>query len=408
MHPDWAVPNNTLYSHSLLFGILLAVACGVLGGFLWIYFRDIAGNHGGQSANNYDNFTPSQPHTQPIRNHSSGGCVGVVLCLVLGSTAVLFLGNAREFTHLLQWVHDTDMAYYYPERNTQKEVAQPEPDPDELYFGRRPPSNANWTDNKWTSDDASYLKIRREVDKGIADGTITRYELSEVHEGKYWREHPKANPQSIFRNAYIGYQLSHFAWYHYHPSKKYSSLREEWPDYQRRDPPVFNQAYDALLSMKSAANPRSYQYSRLLFLLESFESADIRAGGSGFANPNDLITQGKHLLAHRPKDLEVKLMLAKLLYNPYDSDQQQQALKYAQEVVAAKPQWPQAWEALGNAYRELNSKTTATKIQQSQSNAAALAAYRKCLQIAPKDYGPRIAVEILIRSIVAKQKALAK
>jgi len=96
-----------------------------------------------------------------------------------------------------------------------------------------------------------------------------------------------------------------------------------------------------------------------------------------------------------------------LLYNPYDSDQQKQALKYAQEVVAAKPQWPQAWEALGNAYRELNSKTTSTKIQQNQSNAAALAAYRKCLQIAPKDYGPRIAVEILIRSIVAKQKALA-
>jgi hypothetical protein len=391
-----------------MIGLLLAIVCGLLGGILWIYFRDIAGNHGAQSANNYDSFTPSQPHTQPIRNHSSGGCVGVVLCLILGSTAVLFLGNAREFTHFLQWVHDTDMAYYYPDRYTRKEAERPEPAPDELYFGQRPPSNANWTDNKWTADDAPYLKIRREVDKGIADGTITGYESSEVHDGKYWREHPNPNPQSIFRNSYIGYQLSYHAWYHYHPSKKYSSLREEWPDYQRRGRLVESNAYDAMLAMKTVKNPHSYQYSRLLFLLESFESADIRAGGAGFANPDDLITEGKNLLAHRPKDLEVKLMLAKLLYNPYVSDQQKQALKYAQEVVAAKPQWPQAWEALGNAYRELNSKIIATKIQQNQSNSAELAAYRKCLQIATKDYGPRIAVEILIRSIAAKQKALTK
>jgi hypothetical protein len=406
----WITPNNNPYPHTLIIGILLAVACGVLGGLLWVYFRDIAGGDS-QPVRRPDDFRLSSWHdTKPRNNHSLGGCAVFVFCLVLGSTAILFMGNAMQFRNFLQGMRDIDASYYYPDRNQQNVAVTHEPIV--VHYTIPKPSYADWTDNHWTADDAPFLKIRHEVDAGITNGKITRYYDPDMYSEQERIIHHWTDIPGTFRGAYIGSKLAYHKWYHFNASKRFSHyMRKDntglHPDrqYEIRKSIVAENIYGAAIVMKTFKNPHSYQYSRLMFLLDSL---GMLTRSYKKAVPDKLIIEGKNLAAHRPDDWEVKLMLARMLDTFDDTNHQKQALDYAQEVVEAKPKWSQAWETLGIAYNSLASENGINKTEQKKNLAAALAAYQNCARIAPIDYGPKFDVEEAIQKIIAKKKLLAE
>jgi len=409
MHPNWVVPNNNPHPQFFLFGILLAIACGVLGGLLWVYFRDIAGSDS-QPARRPDGFTPPSFQNTKPRNHSSGGCVGLVLCLVLGSTAILLMGNASQFKNFLQAIHDTDIAYYYPNHNPQKVAVTHEPVV--MHFSSPKPSDADWTDNHWTADDAPFLKIRHEVDEGIASGKIKRYDDPDMFSQQERMIHHWTDVMGVYRGAYIGSKLAYHKWYHFNSSRRFfhgiiqdQTGRHQGTQLEIRREIVADNMYRAAFMMRTFPNPHSFQYSRLLFLLESLGVINRTYRK---AAPDELIIEGKNLAAHRPDDWEVKLMLARMLDTFVDRNHQKQALDYAQEVAAAKPKWPQAWETLGIAYNSLASEKNIEKAGQKQNLATALVAYQNCVRIAPIDYGPKFDVEEAIQKIIAKKKLLVE
>jgi len=409
MHPNWVVPNNNPYPQSLLLGIVLAVVCGVLGGFLWVYFRDIAGGNS-QPVRRPDDFTPSSLQNTNPRYHSSGGCVGLVLCLILGSTAILLMGNATQFKNFLRWVRDIDASYYYPDRYPQKVAVIHEPVI--MHFSSPKPSDADWTDNHWTADDAPFLKIRHEVDAGIASGKIKRYDAPDMFSQQERMIHHWTDMLGAYRGAYIGSKLAYHKWYHFNSSRRFfhgiiqdRTGRHQGTQLEIRREIVADNMYRAVFMMQTFPNPHSFQYSRLLFLLESLGRVNWTYRK---AVPGELIIEGKNLVAHRPDDWEVKLMLARMLDTFDDRNHQKQALDYAQEVAAAKPKWPQAWEASGIAYDSLASEKDLEKSEQKKNLAAALIAYQNCVRIAPVDYGPKFDVEEAIQKIIAKKKAIAE
>jgi hypothetical protein len=177
MHSPW-IASSPYISYLPALGLLLAVLCGLLGGILWIYFRDIAG-HGMQPARRWDDLTPSHSQNTQVSHHSSGGCVGLVLCCILGGAACLLLGNRTEFVREITEV-------YFPDSNSQNKKIHS--GPVQMYFSSPRPSNADWTDNHWTADDAPFLKIRHEVDAGISSGKIKRYDAPDGNLSRrvYW------------------------------------------------------------------------------------------------------------------------------------------------------------------------------------------------------------------------------
>lgn len=404
MQPIWITPNNNPYPPTFIIGILLAVACGVLGGLLWVYFRDIA-RDGLQPVRRPDEFAPPRLQNKENHNHSSCGCFGVVLCLILGSTSVLFMGNATQFKNFLQWVQETDASYYYPDRYPQKIAVTHEPVI--MHFSYPKPSDADWTDHKWIADDAPFLKIRHEVDAGIASGKIKRYDDPDMYSQQDRMIHHWTDVMGTYRGAYIGCQLAYHNWYHFNASRRfahYGPIGHPDRQYEIRPSIVAENMSGAVIVMKTFKNPHSFQYSRLMFLLESL---GMLTRTYKKAVPDDLIIEGKNLAAHRPDDWEVKLMLAKMLDTFDDRNHQKQALDYAREVVTAKPKWPQAWETLGITYNSLASENRINKTEQKTNLAAALIAYQNCVRIAPIDYGSKFDVEEAIQKIIAKKKTLA-
>lgn len=406
MQPHWIVPNPPASPSPTLYiiGLFLAVVCGLLGGFLWIHYRDVAGS-GVQSADEHTGIMP--PHS---RNHSSGGCAGLVLFLIAGSAACLLLGKTDEVQNFLKWTMATDSSYYFPLNYPQK-VEEDHPVP-HIHFSYPRLSDADWTDNKWTADDVPFLKIRREVDEGIAGGKITRYEDPDMFSQQERMIHHWTDIPGVYRGAYIGGKLAYHKWYHFNASRRFArgirldgAGRHPGSQYEIRPSIVAENMYGAVIMMKTFPNPHSYQYSRLMFLLESL---GMLTRTYKKAVPDELIVLGKNLTVHRPDDWEVKLMLARMLDTFDDINHQNQALDYAREVVDAKPKWPQAWETLGIAYDSLASEKDMQKTKQKKNLAAALIAYQQCKRLAPIDYGPKFDMEEAIQKISMEQKLHAE
>lgn len=384
MQPNWIVPHNSPFPHTFLIGFLLALACGVVGGLLWVYFRDIAGD-GSQPVHRSDEFAPSSLHREKPRDPTSGGFLGLVFCLILGSTAVLFMGNVTQFKNLLKGVQETDTAYYYPDRYPQKVVVTHEPVV--MHFSTPKPSGADWTDNSWTANDAAYVKIRHEIDQTLSEGTNPDSLFEKVR--KEEQGHLK-NPLSVFRLAYVAQRAAYHVYYHLSAGQKANVQSGDRKQFlSRRSKELTARLSPANATLFGNLDPHSYEYARLKFLYWKIGDEATRGSSGDFV-------EAQLLLEKNPHDWEVKQSFSMMLASGNIKSRKEQALKYATQVVHANPNDPTAWETLGSVNGYFAS-VVSKEIFRTKYAPACLAAYQKCLKLAPADYGSRSTIEIRMK-----------
>jgi hypothetical protein len=218
----------------------------------------------------------------------------------------------------------------------------------------------SWTTQSWSGDDHSYVTIRRDIDKAVAQGRTADELLKEYEKAVSLGS---SEPKAIFRWAYA-------AWL---ARNRFTGYREQL---QRIDKPRA-----ALLRVTF---PRSYEFARLLFLMQAWES-DL---------PQFLIEPGYKLLRKNPQDYDVKYYLTRLLATSSRPEHRQQALTNIREFVKSKPRKPSYQALLGGIYyrqwRKNQSPSDATK---------AIDAYKKYLQLAPMNDEWRPQAQRLIKRL---------
>lgn len=243
--------------------------------------------------------------------------------------------------------------------------------------------------NKWTADDAPYLKIRQEIDSAISSGTnpIDILQRATTME----EQHPK-DPLAVFRLGYASYKARNHAYYHLSAARKDtlkgSTRKPFWAQLQKEEVPLETAANPAVFNLP---DPHSFEFSRLRFLF--YTLGDEASGGDA------QVAEGYLLVQHSPDDWDVKEAFSRILATQMDKTSKELGLKYAKEVVHARPNDPNAWEALGLSNNYFASLRGGEELYKKEYAPAALAAYQKCLELAPPDYGPRSTIEMQIKGL---------
>jgi tetratricopeptide (TPR) repeat protein len=133
-----------------------------------------------------------------------------------------------------------------------------------------------------------------------------------------------------------------------------------------------NKLFEPLYPMRDTVSPQSYEYTRLHFLLESYFFEELFYPSVKAA--------GERLLRRNPKDTEVKMRMCEVL--SYDSTLagRRRAVTLAKELIHVNPKSAVRYGYLGNVYYGLWIGS-----QQKPDRDAAIAAFRKYLQLAPTD-----------------------
>lgn len=220
-----------------------------------------------------------------------------------------------------------------------------------------------WTTEPWTGDDKPYIQVRNNIDKAIAKG-----QKPDVLLAKYKLLAEKSPKVSV----------AQFAWGY----AAYKAAKAEVRDYNKSQMSIGR----ARNAMEQLPSPRSYQYSRLHFLLAAAGLPQL-----------ELLDVGKRLAQRNAKDWDVKFYIVSIMMNgPHPN--KQEALKYAQENVKANPKRPSSYTSLGSIYwwswRQTGSKVDADK---------AIAAYRKYLQLERPNHEFRSIAERIIKRIQESQ-----
>ena len=161
-----------------------------------------------------------------------------------------------------------------------------------------------WMTLPWDNDDKPYQQSRSTIDNAINGGRKPQ-ELVELYEGAARRQ-PK-NAQAQFRWAYSAY-------------KQAKEL-----DYNSGEK-VLESPTEALLS---APFPRTYEYARLIYLIEDHSS---------FLVP-DLQEISKRIVKRSPEDRDIKYSAARnLIYNKNAADRNL-GYQYNQDLLRKYPEW---------------------------------------------------------------------
>ena len=220
-----------------------------------------------------------------------------------------------------------------------------------------------WTTEKWDASDRPYQQIRDNIWRSISSG-----QKPEILDAKYRAlakseaYHPPYDSVAQFRWAYVAYQAVIV-------------------NPQLIDHSDFAAATQAL---GYGPSPRSYEYARLRFLMEAMSWPDIH-----------LKVAGERLLARVPDDFQVKYQLTHVLASGSTSSQNMnQAVLYAQQLVRAMPSKGRMYGLLGETYytRWLSGKS-------SMDGDNAIAAYEKYLALAPPNDSFRHQAQYLIKKI---------
>jgi hypothetical protein len=243
--------------------------------------------------------------------------------------------------------------------------------------------------DEWTADDAPYIKIRHEIAQALSEGTNPDSLFQRVL--KEEQGHLK-NPLSVFRLAYVANRAAHHVYYHLSVGRKsilQTGTRKEFLTRQTEE--LIARLSPANNAILGNPDPHSYEYARLKFLYGKIGDEATRGSSSDFA-------EAKLLLEKNPHDWEVKQAFSMMLASGNIKSRKEQAFKYATEVVHANPSDPTAWETLGSVNGYFASVVT-KEIYRTKYAPASLAAYQKCLELAPSDYGTRSTIEIRMKHL---------
>jgi|GEM_PF-3946578 len=271
------------------------------------------------------------------------------------------------------------------------------------------PSKSNFY--KWDMDDAPFRTIRTEIDRKIARGADPEVILKAAAQDNARKNQKKyiEDYEAAFRLRYAAYRVEEQTYYQLSPKSQtiandilsadfaaapqqvadiVNEEKRQWVDHQRGIE-MFYDIHAARGVNTELASRKSYEFARLKLLL-----FDITGSTSlwGWGTVGDI----KMLLKHAPHDPQIQDILARELAESADPADQQTAIRYAQELASAQPASFRSYETLGTVYRKIahvpepDDDTPRENGKFHKEYAAkALAAYRKCLKLAPHNYAPR-------------------
>ena len=275
------------------------------------------------------------------------------------------------------------------------------------------PSRLNFY--RWNMDDTPFRKIRTEIDRKIASGTDPEILLQAAKQDNARKNQKRyiEDYEAAFRFGYASYRAAEQTYYRLSPksqtiangvlSADFSATpqkvkvrdivneeKRRWVDNQRGIE-MFYDVYAAnSVVVESLAPINSYEFARLSLLL-----LDMTGGTSseGWGIVSDI----KMLQKRAPHDIQIQDILARELAESADLADQQTAIHYAQELASAQPASFRSYETLGTVYRKIAHVPDPADDEPQENRkfrkgyaAKSLAAYRKCLELAPHNYAPRL------------------
>ena len=218
----------------------------------------------------------------------------------------------------------------------------------------------NWAREGWTGDNRPYHRVRTEVNRAISQGQkfvklMTKYKLLAQKSSK---------PLDKFRWAYVTYQAA----------IKGSSFSDK-------------ELLHVMKSLRNISSPKTYDYIRLRFLIES-RAWPFR----------QLKKVGERLAERNPKDYEVKYYLVKILNPGRYLSERQEALRYSRDLIRIAPKRLSAHTALGFTYFKIWLVT-----KNKDDGDKSIAAYRKYLELAPSNHNFRKQAILTIKMIQNKR-----
>lgn len=224
------------------------------------------------------------------------------------------------------------------------------------------PRSWEWAQERWTGEDAPYVRIRINI-----DGAIARGQGLEALARQYARvaaEKPR-DPQAQFAWGYAAVLAG----------KPGRNVKAGVP----------RAVSEALARTQS---PRTYHYARMRFVL-------LMTWGTWL----QMKPLSQRLLTKNPNDYNVKMHAVRLLAAGTKVEQKQ-AVLYAQQLVRANPKRASAHSALGDAHRERWVKTG-----DAQAARDALQAYRRSLALRPNGDSKREDLKFLIEMLERRLSA---
>jgi len=220
----------------------------------------------------------------------------------------------------------------------------------------------SWLNAPWTDNDAAYRDLRRAIDSSLVNSSHPAA-IVQQYEDQFRRS--PTDPKALFAFGY-------------------SSLKAAdvpngigWTQSRLKLGGLY-----LPIAASRIRPPHTYNFARLGFLVV----ADIHS--------LPLINIGKRLLKHSPNDDEVEYYLATALTFSKVSTERNLAMSYQHDLARRFPDSPRSYRLLGLIYYRTawlnHSQTDADK---------SIAAYRRVLELSPKDQTTRSETEVIIKFI---------
>ena len=224
----------------------------------------------------------------------------------------------------------------------------------------------SWIKEPWTASDKPFISIRQRVDKAIAQGK-SPFELA----GKY-KANALKQPSSAQRQFAWGYS----AWRAYRKNSEGNTKRQQviigLPEYLARVPAT-----------------HSAEFARMHFLV-------LGVAQAGAPADRRLREVGNRLIQRFPSDTTIKVYQSRVIVytSQMTPEDKKEALKLAQGAVNSQPKVLNNYATLGGVYY-----VSWMKSHSQSDSQKAIAAYRKYLELAPKDDNFRPRAESIIKQL---------
>ena len=202
---------------------------------------------------------------------------------------------------------------------------------------------------QWEGDNGPFKAMEADVENalklGKSDGLIKEY--------RALAEKKPHQPLDVFRWVYASYRATE--------AMSASTIKDN-----------LYEPHEAMLEIADAASPHTYEFARLLFLVESYFYNQLL-----YPSEKKL---GNRLLQRNPKDLRVQLRMCSVLVDDPKMTEARRAVDIAKSLIAASPKSAARYGWLGNVYYNLWWRSP----HADSDRKSAAAAYRKILELAPK------------------------
>lgn len=215
-----------------------------------------------------------------------------------------------------------------------------------------------WVNQTWTGDSAPYQKVLAEIDKAIFTNQKPA-QISAAYE--QYKAQAKAKPKDA---------LAQFAWAQaaYKTARINPTLADAKLKGKSQELAQRKLILPVLEALRGVEFPRIYEFARLRFLLESFDSPS-----------SELNPVAKRLLAQNSKDYRVMFYYLRDP-NMESASDRKQALGYAQTLIRLDAKKPEYIAALAATYAGIAAITDDEK-----AKTQAIAGYERYLRVTSVD-----------------------